>query len=275
MSSGALFLPDAGLWMPTELSRGPWDPRALHGGPVAALVARAVEACEPDPATHVARLTLELLRPVPVAPLEVTAVMARPGRKVQVVDVTVSSDGSMLALGRALRIRMLDEAAPEAEELRQEAAGEGARSGDGGGEVPPGPEEAHQSLPLTTSYAGFHNGGAELRFALGEFAKRGPATVWVRLAVPVVAEEAPSPLQRVCAAADFGNGVSSLLDFARWIFINPDLTVFVDRPLDGEWVCLDASTELGTPGVGIAHCRLWDRRGTLGRSMQSLLVEPR
>jgi hypothetical protein len=124
-------------------------------------------------------------------------------------------------------------------------------------------------------YRAFHSAGAEMRFVVGEFDGRGPAVVWVRLAVPVLPGEEPSPLQRVAAAADFGNGVSSELDFAHYLFINPDLSVHLHRPAVGEWVCLDASTTIGIPGVGLAHSALWDVHGPIGRSLQSLLVESR
>jgi hypothetical protein len=97
----------------------------------------------------------------------------------------------------------------------------------------------------------------------------------VRLAVPVVPGEEPTALQRVAAAADFGNGVSSELDFARYLFINPDLTVYLHRPAIGEWVCLDASTRIGVPGVGVSESGLWDLHGPIGRSLQSLLVDRR
>jgi hypothetical protein len=114
-----------------------------------------------------------------------------------------------------------------------------------------------------------------MRYVAGDFDRRGPATVWVRLAVPVVAGEEITPLQRVVAAADMGNGVSSELDFTQYLFINPDLTVYLHRPAIGEWVCLDASTTIGVPGAGVAQSALWDAHGPIGRSLQGLLVERR
>jgi hypothetical protein len=266
----ALFHPDGDTWVPSELSRGPWSPDALHGGPVAALIGRAVEACPSVDPMHVARLTVELLRPVPVAPLHVDATVVRPGRKVQLVDVRVSSGGRDVAWGRALRIRLLargsDETGlPDGDENRPVPG----RHPD----APPGPDDGHHSPEPVGGYVAFHSRGAELRFVAGAFAAPGPAAVWVRLAVPVVPGEEPSPLMRVAAAADFGNGVSAVLDFGRHLFINPDLSVFMDRPAVGEWVCLDARTTLGIPGVGLAQCGLWDVHGPIGRSLQNLLVE--
>jgi hypothetical protein len=265
----ALFHPDGDQWVPSDFSRGPWSPDALHGGPVAALVGRAVEACGSEQPMHVTRLTVELLRPVPLVPLTVTATLARPGRKVQLVDVRISSADHDLAWGRALRIRRLPDDSADAVGL----AAFTAPPPDAG--APLGPDHGHRSPTPIQGYTAFHSHGAELRYLSGDFGRGGPSTVWVRLAVPVVPGEEPSPLQRVAAASDFGNGVSSVLDYERYLFINPDLSVHLDRPAVGEWICLDARTTLGSPGVGLAQSVLWDVDGPLGRSLQSLLVEQR
>ncbi len=77
----------------------------------------------------------------------------------------------------------------------------------------------------------------------------------------------------MAAAADFGNGVAAELDFESSSFINPDLTISVHRPPVGEWICLDARTRFGTPGIGAAESALWDVEGRIGRSVQNLVVE--
>ncbi|MHB8681063.1 MAG: thioesterase family protein [Acidimicrobiales bacterium] len=267
----ALFHRHGDDLVPTDFARGPWSPDALHGGPVAAALARAAEGCEADPVMHVARLTVEILRPVPVAPLHVSARLSRPGHKVQVVEVVLSHGDTELAWGRAVRIRRHGADDPKAEGLLSPPAG--PAPGEPG--APPGPEEGKGSPPLVEGYRAFHNAGAELRFVAGEFNRQGPATVWVRLQVPVVDDEEPTPLQRAAAAADFGNGISSVLDYERYVFINPDLTVSLARAPRGEWVCLEAATQLGEYGVGTAESRLWDEHGPVGRAVQSLVVERR
>ena len=103
----------------------------------------------------------------------------------------------------------------------------------------------------------------------------GPASDWIRLAVPVLPGEVPSPLQRVMGAADFGNGISRVVEFTEAVFINPDLTVHLHRLPVGEWVCLQAASRLEGAGVGLAQSALWDEQGPLGRALQSLLVEAR
>ena len=74
------------------------------------------------------------------------------------------------------------------------------------------------------------------------------------------------------AAADFGNGIGAELDVATSVFINPDLTVHLMRPPEGEWVCLDARTRFGPPGTGLAESALWDTRGRIGRALQGLYI---
>lgn len=270
----ALFVPVGDRWLPTDLSRGPWSPDALHGGPVAALAARAAERCgspeDGSPASEmsVVRLTVELLRPVPVAPLLVHAAVVRPGRKVQIADIRVSDGRRDLAWARAVRIRRLDTGSAPATAI--DAHRQQHRHA-----LLPGPAAGAPGPSILQSYPAFHNGGVELRFVEGGFAEPGPCTVWVRLSVPVVPGEAPSPLQRAAAAADFGNGVSAVLPFDRWRYVNPDLTVVLERPPDGEWVALRAETSLGEPGIAVARSVLWDTAGPCGTATQTLVVEPR
>ena len=118
----------------------------------------------------------------------------------------------------------------------------------------------------------FHTLGMETRFVRGVLDGPGPATTWFRPR-PVMLGELPTPWQRAPAAAHFGNGISAELSFVSSVFINSDLTVYVHRPPVGEWVCLDARTRFGTPGIGAAESGLWDAEGRMGRSLQSLFVE--
>jgi len=265
-----LFEPAGDGWLPTDLARGPWSPDALHGGPVAALLARAIEGCEPTPGAEVVRLTVDLLRPVPVAPLRPVARLARAGRTVQHLDATlVTADGGLeVARARAVRIRTLTSPPPQ-------LSAPSTAPLPGGPGAPGVPEVGATGQALVQGYPAFHNRGAELRFVDGGWGSLGRASVWVRLAAAVVPDEEPSPLQRVAAAADFGNGVSAVVPMQDHVFINPDLTVYLERPPAGEWVCLEAATRLGSPGIGLAQSLLWDERGVIGRALQSLVIEAR
>jgi Thioesterase-like superfamily len=229
---------------------------------VAALVARAAETEPGGGELQLARITLELLRPVPMAPLAVTSVLAKPGRTAQLVDTVIEAGGMEVAWSRALRIRRdpdgrwVEPTVPE--------------------DDPPDPPDGIASTAMVIGeLPAFHNQGVEMRFVSGRTNNTGPATVWFRLRCPVVLGEDASPWQRAAAAADFGNGVSAELDFMSSSFINPDLTVSLHRPPVGEWVCLDARTRFGSPGIGAAESELWDTQGRIGRSIQNLVVEVR
>jgi hypothetical protein len=114
-----------------------------------------------------------------------------------------------------------------------------------------------------------------VRVLEGGFLEPGPATVWLRMRQPLVAGEEPTPLQRVLVTADVGNGVSAALDYRRYLFINVDLTVHLERMPAGEWICVDAVTLPQPNGVGTAESVLSDGTGRIGRALQTLLVSER
>lgn len=257
--SDAVFHLDGDRAVPTVLARGPWSPDAQHGGAPAALLARALERADPGPAHFVTRLTVELLRPVPLAPLTVQTRTIRPGKKVQWLEGTLSADGHDVVRATALRVRTDDTLAlpvPDPAPLS----------------IPPVADSVPYTIQFPQADVGFWK-AMELRTAAGSFADVGEATLWFRLAVPVVAGEEPTPLQRVAAAADFGNGVSTALERGRYLFINPDLTIYLHRHPVGEWVALEARTHAEAHGVGVAESALHDATGSIGRSLQSLLVD--
>jgi hypothetical protein len=254
----SVYLPDGDGFFATELARGPWDPDAQHGGAPSALLARAIERHEPGPPMHVARLTIELLRPVPLGPIDVQTRTVRPGKKVQLIESSLRADGQEVARATGLRIRTK--------------------------ELPLPPEtRVDDQLPMGGAVETFafervgpvmFGAAMEFRPARGRIEDVGRAAVWFRLRVPIVAGEENSPLMRVAAAADFGNGVSSVVSFdSGWMFINPDLTITLSRYPTGEWVALDAVTYPSDQGIGFAESALYDEQGRIGRSVQSLLFD--
>ncbi|MFI5053811.1 MAG: thioesterase family protein [Acidimicrobiia bacterium] len=255
----AVFHLDGDIVTPTELARGPWSPHAQHGGAPAALLAGYLERFDPGPATFPARFTVELLRPVPLTPLRIDARTIRPGKKVQLVQGSLFSDGTEVVRATLLRLRE-----QETEYVTRPVTRSEARM------PPPG---AADTLPGNwVSGAGFWR-AVEYSHAHGEWTEPGPAGIWLRLAVPVVADEEPSPLQRVAAAADFGNGVSAPFDRGRYSVINPDLTVTLHRLPVGEWVGLDSVTFPERTGLGVAESVLHDEQGRIGRAVQTVLIE--
>ena len=260
MSPQSFYVADGDAFRSTELTRGPWSPDHQHAGPPAALLARALERAVPAELA-VTRVTIEILRPVPLAPLRVATQPLRAGRKVQWHGADLlAADGTLLARAHAVAIRTAALQLP----VHGDPVADPVR--------PPA-----DSAPFQFSFfawpMGYHM-GMEGRLARGTVGK-GPVAMWMRMRCPLVEGEAPSPLQRVMIAADSGNGVSFVLDPRRHTFVNPDLTVYLHRPPAGEWVCLDARTIPQERGIGLADTRLLDEQGPIGRSVQSLVIDTR
>jgi hypothetical protein len=261
----SIFIADGERFLPTEHARGPWDPRSLHGGAPAALITAAFERVEPGVELPIGRLSFELLRPVPIAPLTLQTRIVRPGRRVQELAAELLADGETIARASALRVQ----AVPE------EAARGAAPADELGGPMPPVADAEPLNFALdSSSEASFAATAMEMR-APDDARELGPARVWMRLRHPLLPGEPLTPLARLAATADFGNGISAALSFERFLFINADLTIHLLRPPDGEWIGLDASTRLLAGGTGVAESVLHDECGALGRAFQTLVVQPR
>jgi len=248
---------DGARWLATVHTTGPWGAGLQHGGPPSALLARAVERCAPREEMLVARVSVGLLGPVPVAELDLRVRVARPGRSVELVEAALSAGGRDVARAAAWRV------------LRTGAQGVAPRH------PTPAPLPAQTPELERGRWVDGYLSAVEWRPVLGRFVEPGPGTAWARLRHPLVAGEEPSPLQRVLAVADSGNGLSSELDLTRWHFINPELTVHLHREPVGEWICVDAATAISPGGAGLATSVLSDVQGPVGVGAQSLLVAPR
>ena len=203
------------------------------------------------------RFTFDILSPVPVADLAVRSRVLRPGRSVELVEAELEAGDRVVMRAQAWRVRET--------EL----------------ELPPLPpdDEAVPAFPDASSAWPRSPGGylnaIEWRYAVGEPSAPGPATVWGRMRFPLVPGEEPTGLQRMLVLADSGNGVSSVLPWTEWLFINPELTVHVAAVPAGEWICLDAQSRVDRLGFGLAASRLFDRERLVGRGAQSLYIGPR
>jgi Thioesterase-like superfamily len=254
----AVFVRAGRRFRATELARGPWDPDAQHGGAPAALLMRELERVERRPDLAIARVTYEFLRPVPIGELDVHAEVVRPGRRVRLLEASIAAAGVDVVRARALQVQPPDV--------------------DPGGEdpeaAPEGPELGRPSDLRVPHRPMFSPDAVEIRFVSGSFGS-GPCTAWFRLRAPIVAGEDPSPLQRVAAAADFGNGISATLSWDEYLFINPDLTLYLQREPVGEWVCLRSRTRVLAGATALAESELFDTRGRIGHATQALLVARR
>lgn len=251
------------VYTATVLTTGPWSPLHQHAGPPTALVGSTLEAVAGRHGlTHMARLTVNLLRPIPVGDLQIQVVEDYVGRNAGHFSAVASAQGKMVARFTALFQREGDVTLP------------GQLPGH---PLPMAPETPLQAKPMRFPFARGAVGYPDLvetRLAQGRFFQ-GPCAVWFKLSHPLIEGQAPSPYQRVAVAADSGNGISAILDFSRYHFVNSDLTINLIRRPVGEWVCLDARTHLSRHGGGLSESVLFDEVGLIGRATQSLAVSMR
>jgi hypothetical protein len=222
---------------------------------------REIEQVSGGEGFQVARVTIEIVRPVPIGPVRVEAELVRPGRSVQMVEASLSGEEGELMKARAWRIRTSEIEIPEEVETTPAP--------------PPGPEEGGEPEFFSTGQSVGYHTAMEWRSVGGGFREPGPATVWMRMGCRLVAGEEPTPLQRTLVAADVGNGISAVLDWRRFVFINVDLSVHLERMPEGEWVCVDAVTLPQRSGIGTAESVLFDERGRIGCAAQALLIAER
>ncbi len=238
---------------------GPWDPLMQHGSAPAGLAVWAAEAITTPVPMRIARVTVDLMRPVPLQPLTLEREVLREGRKIQLCAVRLSADGVVVAAASVLKVKSQAlPLPPDIVDLPVEL---------------PGPDRSREETELFSSSA--FVGGMSVRSARGRFGVKGPGAIWYRVDRPLVAGAAVSQAMRAVIAADFCNGTSAALDFREWIFINADLTVSMAREPLGEWILLDADCWIGPDGAGLAMARLADTCGYFGRAVQSLVVEKR
>ncbi len=250
--SGAVF-------RPTAATESPWDADAQHGGPPSALLARAIESTVIEGPLRIAKFDVDYFGQIPRADCTIEVYTRRPGRRVRLVEATMSVGGQVVVGARAWLIAAAEDRAPASLDPLS---------------LPPVPEPQEFAFDGLRHSWGYGE-AIDWRFVAGGFESPGSAQLWVRPRVPLLADEPMSDLQRLLVVADSANGVSGPLPFDRWWFIPPGLTVTVQRPPEGEWIFMDARTEVEPTGIGLTRCLLADRHGSCGRALQALFVAPR
>lgn len=254
--SNYLFRRVGRRYEPTARTQGPWAVGLQFGGAPAALIAHIVEGIPTLGPMIVARLTVDLLRPVPIEPLEVHCEVRREGKRVQVVDVSLLAGSAEVAVGRALRLRECD-------------------LGDldlSRGEPRPGPPGVplFEKPPRSIAEEGMRG---TLQYALEPGGELFRDPTWARLCVPVVEHHRPSPLERTAYVADSCSGIGHPFD-APVQGINADLTLSIVRPCEGEWLCMEGDGWTSVrDGVGVAQARLSDATGVVATVVMSRLVD--
>ena len=259
MVSDAFFTtPDGDWFQPTGACRGPWDPDACHAGPPAGLLARALEKLVPH--QPLVRLTVDLIRPIPHAGFRVEARLLREGRTVSTTALAVvDGEGREVVTARAMHlvaggVGVLPTAPADTPDLALARQGRFGLEGAGHG------------LEMFSD-------GIEVRYPPGDGPDPGPTRIWMRT-LPLLPDEEPSPVQRICPLADCGNAVSRNAEPTEVAFVNTDLTIALHRAPVGEWLGAEAVSHWQDTGVGLADALLFDGRGPVGRALQSLVLRP-
>jgi acyl-CoA thioesterase len=250
-----------GKFAATELTRGPWNVQHQHAGPPIALACAALEAsAAAHGLMHMARLTANLLRPVPIGEVEVQVADDYVGRNAGHFSARAFAQGKEVARFTALFQREGEVVLP---------------ANLPGHPLPMPPNSPENSpfkrFPFAKEIGVGYPNLVETRQAMGTMFS-GPSAVWFRLQHPLIEGQTPSPYQRVAVAADSGNGISAILDISAYMFVNSDLTINLLRRPVGEWICLDARTHLSSHGGGLAESSLFDAEGLIGRATQSLAL---
>jgi acyl-Coa thioesterase superfamily protein/acyl-CoA thioesterase superfamily protein len=251
----AIFRVDGGNVVTSPHAAGPWDPNMQHGGAPSSLVVWAAERIPTAAPMQVARATIDLMRPVPVAPLTLQTEVLREGRKIQLCAVRLKANGVLTVAATVLKIRKQAQPLP------------------GDDIEPPLDVTAPEASRIEPQNSPFGS-GMTIRAARGRFGGPGPGAIWFRAERTLVEGFAISQAMRAAAASDFCNA-SSALDWQQWTFLNADLTVSMAREPVGEWILLDAVSWIGPDGAGLAVARLADMKGYFGRCAQSLVIERR
>lgn len=258
-SAQSVYRRDGAYFVPTGLSRGPWDERAQHGGAPAALLAHLAQEAAGEEFV-LARLTFELTRPIPIAPLTVDIDASR-GKTARRVHLTLKHDDAPVGRAIALMLREQPVVVPQNRPQQLE----------------PAPSQCTERFD-TPGFPGgemFHRTAMEILIASGSTREPGPAAAWFRLRVPIVDGHDNTPTIRAAAASDFGNGLSWVLPFDEYLFTNTDLTVYLHRLPASEWIGVEAETVVHDNGIGLSSSTLYDQHGRIGIAHQNLLIRPR
>ncbi|MEL6977190.1 MAG: thioesterase family protein [Pseudomonadota bacterium] len=250
---------DDGSFVALDPARGPWSANHCHAGPVAALVARALERAV-GPAKMLTRLSLDLIRPAPMAGLRVETSVTRDARTVATASASlIGADGKVCATASSLHL------APSAIGPAPSAAVE----------TPDLSAAAPGAFPIQSAAHGLKGFGnfIEILFPPGEDGGPGPTTLWMRTP-PLLAEETPSPFQRLCPLADCGNATARNGEIDAWSFVNADLSIHMHRPPEGEWLASRAISHWWDSGIGLSQAELSDARGPVATALQSLVIRP-
>jgi hypothetical protein len=262
MSEAVLFERRDEEYLPTELAGSPWHPAMLHGGAPAALMAYGLEQAVANPALQPTRLTIDLVRPIPKAPLRMSTRNLRTGKRIVLQEITLSADDKPVAIATGLFIQPHPVTVPDyaprhplplpaPDTLQDVSFRDVLFSGKDG--MPPGLHTTIQMRPASG-----------LR-------EQGQGAAWLRLPATILAGTANSPFMRAALTSDFSNGVGQLSLGNNQGTINADISLQLLRLPQPGWIGIDARTWLQDNGLAMVQAQLYDGVGLIGQVTQSAM----
>jgi len=254
--SEPFFTPAGDLLVPSQQARGPWNPNSMHGRLLAGLLAHTIERRHGDPDFHFARMTIDLFRLPPLAPLGVEVRLVREGNRIKVAEGLITSDGVEVARGNVVMLRRAEQ--PEGEVWSPPnwdvPAPDDLRLPQGWGS---GGAPMWETRPITAG--GFLRGSGQVG---GVEQKRA----WIRES-RVLIEGAPlTPFVRAAVAADYTNPFAN--SGSRGLnFVNADVTLYLHRLPQTAWIGFEVTSHQSEDGVAVGDCTLYDERGAIGKSL--------
>src|SRR5690606_4066262 len=269
MKPTALFELHNDALHPTELTRGGWTDDAQHGSPPAGILGRAVEMVPTAVPMQVVRFTVDLFRAVPLVPLSISTELVRDGRRIQVVDASLHAGGLEVGRARALKVRLTD---LPGEDL----------AGTAGDDEPPHPApEDLERLDWNGVFGVYgdllrvHTDAVEIRSYDDSIVRADPILTSCLRECAVAAVEVMTSIQSLTVMADLDNGNSQALDPLKWLFVNPDITLYVYRLPRGEWIGMRSKVHQGAHGIGVTETAVYDRDGRVGHISQAQILDLR
>ena len=249
MTESAFYNRDGDRFVATGIGISPWNGRSQNGVALAGLVAHALDAVPSPVPMLTTRLTIDILGAVPMTPLVASTRVLREGKRIQLIELDLLEGERPWVRASAVRMRTEPSPAQESPPTRPFT------------DIPSRPAQRTSWL--------------EMKDVEGAFEVPGPGARWVRFSGSVVGGHALSPLERIAMLADFGSGTAPLLPTNKWTLANIDISIHIARLPRGDWLLIDSASESAGNGVGIAHSRLSDREGLVGRGHQTVFLDRR
>jgi hypothetical protein len=260
MSAIGYFVRDGDLLLPQPPACSMWSDDQLHGVALSGALARAAERQLDEvgrPDLIPARWTVDLFKPARMRPAKFNTEVVREGRRICLVDVTMTQDGQRVARASATFLKPTEAAPGVVWEPHERPA--------------PPPEEL--APPTTVAHVPFFRSAAEWSQNFTEHQNAGRKASW-NSSFPVVVNEPLTGFQAAAAIADGGSMVTNW-GTGGVEYINTDIAMTLARRPAGTEIGLLATDRVERDGIAVGTATIFDREGPLGSVITASLANAR